>query len=66
MVEAGYSLEEFRLANTGIAAAPYVVYGKRRSAGSKNDLNVDLGYVCEKARRFEEAAQIGALIERGR
>lgn len=66
IVEAGYTLEDFRLANTGIATCPYVVYGKRRQQGGKADMNVDIAFVCEKARRFEEAAQIGALVERAR
>lgn len=62
MFEAGYTLNEFRLVNTGIAAARYVVYGKRRDRGSRNDLEVDIAYVCEKARRFEEAARIGYAV----
>lgn len=66
MFEAGYTLADFELVNTGIAAAQYVVYGKRRDRGSRNDLEVDIAYVCEKARRFEEAARIGHLVEKAR
>ena len=66
MVEAGYTLEDFELVNTGIAEFPFVVYGKRRQSGSKDAVEVDIAWCCEKARRFEEAARLGAIVERAR
>jgi hypothetical protein len=66
MVEAGYTLEDFLLANTGLAAARFVVYGKRRATGSPGDLDVDIGSVCERAKRFEEAVRIGYAVEKAR
>lgn len=62
MFEAGYTLADFLLVNTGIAALPYVVYGKRRQTGPKDSLQVDVAWCCEKARRFEEAAQFGHVV----
>jgi hypothetical protein len=66
IAEAGYTLEDFRLANTGIAEFQYVVYGKRRQQGTEADRQVDIGYACEKEGRFEEAARLGAIVERSR
>ena len=66
MVEAGYTLEEFELVNTGIAEFRYVVYGKRRQHGPDDALNVDIAWACEKARRFEEAARLGAVVVKAR
>ena len=66
MFEKGYTLEDFRLANTGLAEFPYVVYGKRRQSGSKDALDNDIGWACEKARRFEEAARLGFVVEHNR
>ena len=66
LVDAGYTLEDFELVNTGIAACQFVVYGKRRSSGPADSRNVDLEYVCSKARRFEEAAQIGHQVMKAR
>lgn len=63
---AGYGLEDFKLAHVGLAAYPYVVYGKRRDRGTKEDVQVDIGFVCSVARRFEEAARLGFLVERTR
>jgi hypothetical protein len=64
MVEAGYTLGDFMNVNTGIAACRFVVYGKRRQSGPDDSLQVDIGYVCEKARRFEEAARLGAIVKK--
>jgi hypothetical protein len=66
MAEAGYTLEDFRLVNTGIAACPYVVYGRRQQRGAERDVQVDIAWCCEKARRFEEAAKIGYQVEKVR
>jgi hypothetical protein len=66
IAEAGYTLQDFQRANTGIATHPYVVYGKRRQTGSDDALNVDIAWVCEKARRFEECARLGYLMEKER
>ena len=64
MFAAKYTLADFQLVNTGLAAYQFVVYGKRRGHGSDDARLVDLGWVCEKARRFEEAANLGALAEK--
>jgi flavin-binding protein dodecin len=66
MAEAGYTLEDFRLVNTGIAEFQFVVYGKRRATGPEADRQVDIAFACEKARRFEEAARLGAIVEKAR
>jgi hypothetical protein len=66
MFEAGYTLEDFRLASTGIAEFQFVVYGKRRQHGSDDARDLCIGKVCEKARRFEEAARLGAIVEKAR
>lgn len=66
MFEAGYTLEDFKLAILGMAGNPYVIYGKRRDRGNAGDVEVDLGYVCAHARRFEEAARLGFVIEHSR
>jgi hypothetical protein len=64
LFEAEYTLEDFELMIAGLAAAPFVRYGKRYAQGSEQDRQVDIGYVCEKASRFEEAARIGARVKR--
>jgi hypothetical protein len=64
MFVAGYTLQDFERANTGLAAFQFVVYGKRRQHGSDDAREVDIAYVCEKERRFEEAARLGALVEK--
>lgn len=66
MVEAGYTLEDFELVNTGIAEFQFVVYGKRRQHGPDDSRNVDIAWTCEKARRFEEAARLGAIVMKAR
>lgn len=66
MFEAGYTLEDFKLVATGLAEFQFVVYGKRRQSGSDDARNVDVAYVCEKARRFEECARLGAIVEKAR
>jgi hypothetical protein len=63
---AGYTLEDFRLANTGLAEFRYVVFGKRRQSGADDALQVDLEFVCSKARRFEEVVRLGAIVEKAR
>lgn len=64
--EAGYTLADFKLANLGLAANPYVIYGKRRPNGNADDVEVDLTYLCKEAKRFEEAARLGFVIEHAR
>jgi hypothetical protein len=64
--EAGYTLADFKLAILGLAANPYVIYGKRRPNGNADDVEVDLTYVCKEAKRFEEAARLGFVIEHAR
>jgi hypothetical protein len=66
MFEAGYSLTDFKLVNTGIAACQYVVYGRRQQRGDARDQQVDISYVCEKARRFEEAARLGHIVNKSK
>lgn len=66
MFTAGYTLEDFLLVNSGIAAFRFVVYGKRRQSGCESDVNVELVYVCKEAWRFEEAAKLGYLAEKAR
>lgn len=66
MAEAGYSLADFELVNEGLAACRFVSYGKRSDRGQPSDVQVDIAYVCEKARRFEEAAQIGYRVVKAR
>lgn len=66
MFDAGYTLEDFKLAISGMAANPYVIYGKRRAQGNTGDVEVDLGYLCTQARRFEEACRLGFVIEHTR
>lgn len=66
MIEAGYTLADFELVNTGIAEFQFVVYGKRRQQGSEDAREVDIAYVCDKARRFEEAARLGAFAEKAK
>lgn len=66
MFEAGYTLEDFKLANTGIAEFQFVVYGKRRQHGSDDARDLCIGKVCEKARRFEECARLGAIVTKAR
>jgi hypothetical protein len=66
MFEAGYTLEDFALVSTGISEFQFIVYGKRRQQGAEDARNVDIAYVCEKARRFEEAARLGAIVEKAR
>jgi hypothetical protein len=66
MFDAGHPFDVFLLVNTGIAEFPYVRYGKRQQSGSQEDVQVDIAYVCEKARRFEEAARLGAIVEKAR
>jgi hypothetical protein len=64
MFVAGYTLEDFQHVNTGLAHFQFVVYGKRRQHGSDDARQVDLAYVCEKARRFEELARLGVVVEK--
>jgi hypothetical protein len=64
MFVAGYTLEDFQHVNTGLAYFQFVVYGKRRQHGSDDAREVDIGYVCEKERRFEEAARLGVVVEK--
>lgn len=66
MFGAGATLHDFQMANTGLAEFRFVVYGKRRQHGSDDAVNVDLAWACEKARRFEEAARLGAIVEKAR
>jgi hypothetical protein len=66
MFDAGYTLEHFLLVNTGIAAFPFVKYGKRQEHGPEGDREICIGYVCKEAKRFEEAARLGAIVEKGR
>lgn len=66
MFEAGYTLEDFRLVGSGIAACQFVVYGRRQQHGPEKDRKLDIGWVCEKAARFEEAARLGAIVEKAR
>jgi hypothetical protein len=66
LFEAGYTLEDFELANTGIAACQYVRYGKRCESGPEKDHRVCIGWVCKEAVRFEEAARLGALATKAR
>lgn len=66
MFDAGYTLEHFLLVNSGIAACPFVKYGKRVQQGAEGDREICIGYVCKEGRRFEEAARIGAMVERSR
>jgi hypothetical protein len=66
MFDAGYTLADFGLVSSGVAACRFVVYGTRCQHGPLKDERTDLAYVCEKARRFEEAARLGALVERAR
>jgi hypothetical protein len=66
MFEAGYTLEDFELANTGIAACQFVRYGKRCESGAEKDHRVCIGWVCKEAVRFEEAARLGALVMKAR
>ena len=66
MFEAGYTLADFKLVNTGLAACQYVVYGRRQQTGQAKDHKVDIGYVCEKAGRFEEAARIGHIVNKAK
>ncbi len=62
----GYTLADFELVNTGIASHQYVNYGRREQTGKPKDHEVDLGYVCKEARRFEEAARLGAIANKNR
>ncbi len=64
LFDAGYTLDDFKLANTGLAEFQFVVYGKRRQTGAEDARRVDLGWCCEKASRFEEAARLGAVVEK--
>jgi hypothetical protein len=64
--DAGYTLEHFLLVNSGIAAMPYVQFGKRTPTGQEKDIRLDLTYVCKQAERFEEAANIGHRAEKAR
>jgi hypothetical protein len=66
MLEAGYTLEHFLLANSGVAAMPYVLYGKRVPAGAEKDLQLEIAYICKEAHRFEEAANIGHRAEKAK
>jgi hypothetical protein len=66
MFEAGYTLEDFRLVSTGISEFQFVVFGKRRQHGSDDARDLCIGKVCEKARRFEECARLGAIVEKAR
>ena len=66
MFDAGYTLEDFALVSTGLSEFQFVVYGKRRQHGPDDARNIDIAYACEKARRFEEAARLGALVEKAR
>lgn len=63
---AGATLNDFEMANTGLAEFRFVVYGKRRQHGSDDAVQVDLGWVCEKARRFEEAVRLGHVVTKAR
>jgi hypothetical protein len=53
-------------AMVGMAANPYVIYGKRRANGTRDDVDVDLTTVCKEAKRFEEACRLGFVIEHAR
>jgi hypothetical protein len=64
--EAGYTLADFKLAIVGMGANPYVIYGKRRANGTRDDVDVDLTTVCKEAKRFEEACRLGFVIEHAR
>lgn len=59
MVDKGYSFEHFTLVNEALAALPYERYGKRYPTGSKGERKDDIGWVCEKGRRFEQLANHG-------
>jgi hypothetical protein len=64
MFEAGYTFGDFELVNTGLAACQFVRYGKRYERGAEADRDVDLVTVCKLAKRFEEAARIGAVVKK--
>lgn len=64
LLEKDYTREHFSLVIDALAAFPYVVYGKRRPSGAKDSLEVDIGYACERGRRFEELAVLGSQIRR--
>lgn len=66
MFTAGYTLDVFRLVNTGIAEFPFVKYGKREQRGIEKDRRTCIAWVCKEADRFEEAAKLGYLAEKAR
>lgn len=66
MFDAGYTLENFQQVNAGIAAFPFVKYGKRMAQGAETDREICIAYVCKEGRRFEEAARLGYMVEKAR
>jgi len=59
LVEKDYTFEHFQLVNAALAAFPYERYGRRYETGQKAERKDDIGWVCEKGRRFELLANLG-------
>lgn len=63
-LEKGYTREMFTLAFEAMVAFPHVVYGKRRQHGSPDSVELDIAWVLEKARRFEELVNLGHQLRK--
>jgi hypothetical protein len=63
-LDKGCTREHFTLMIEALVAYPHVVYGKRRSHGSADSVETDIGYVLEKGRRFEELVNLGHQARR--
>jgi hypothetical protein len=59
LVEKEYTFGHFQLVNRALAAYPFERYGRRYAAGSKGERKDDIGWCCEKGRRFEMLANLG-------
>jgi uncharacterized phage protein (TIGR02220 family) len=64
LLEKEYKLEHFFLVVDALAAYPYERYGKRYADGKKHEVKIDVGWACEKGRRFEELAVLGHELKR--
>lgn len=63
-VEKDYTRADFDLVVCALAAYPYERYGKRFGEGKKEERKDDIGWVCEKARRFEMLANLGHELKK--